>query len=441
MEANTPRTTVSQSLSCAVIDEQMLHGLVPHGNSDWSLWTLLRVALAWALGEHAELGQRFHAALAVARQERWTRIGGQTYQGFLKALVRWTPELRQRLARRLRQTMQGLFQPAHGRENWQVFAVDGTRISAPRTKANERAFGPRRCRPTKERRHSRKAYLPAGPQVWLTVLWQMGLGLAWDWRHGVTGSNEREHLLDMLDDLPERSLLVGDAGFQGFRYWSELQRRKLAFVIRVGQNVRLIRQLGLFRQRAGIVCLWPDEAQRRCQPPVLMRLLKFQSGRHPVYVVTNVLDKQALSDRAVGELYRQRWGVELFLRTFKQTFGRGRLRSHAPTNALVELDWSLLALWCVQPQGVLELISRGHSPTDLSAAKVLRIARAQISSVENSGQVAKAELRKQDGYHRRRKVIRRWPSQKPYEAAGRPRFRAASPLERFILKELRRLRG
>jgi len=63
--------------------------------------------MAWALTEHAELGQRFHSALAVARRERWTRIGGQTYQGFLKALVRWTPELRLRLAMRLRQTMHG----------------------------------------------------------------------------------------------------------------------------------------------------------------------------------------------------------------------------------------------------------------------------------------------------------------------------------------------
>ena len=441
MEANTPRTSVSQSCLSALFDERMLHGLVPHGNSDWSLWTLLRVALAWALGEHAELGQRFRCALALAHREGWTRIGAETYQGFLKALVRWTPELRQRLTVRLRQTMQSLSCPVHGPENWQVFAVDGTRMSVPRTKHNERAFGPRRRRPRQGHQRSRKPYLPAGPQIWLTVLWQMGLGLVWDWRHGVTGSNEREHLLEMLDDLPERSLLVGDAGFQGFRYWSELQRRKLAFVIRVGQNVRLIRRLGLFRQRAGIVCLWPDEAQRRCQPPVLMRLLKFQSGRHPVYVVTNVLDKQALSDRVVGELYRQRWGVELFLRTFKQTFGRGRLRSHAPTNALVELDWSLLALWCVQTQGVMELISQGHSPKDLSAAKVLRIARMQFSSMDSQGLVVSTELRKQDGYHRRRKVIQRWPSQKPYEAAGRPHLRAASPLERFILKELRRLRG
>ena len=31
------------------------------------------------------------------------------------------------------------------------------------------------------------------------------------------GSSERDHLLEMLEDLPERPLLVRDAGLQRFR--------------------------------------------------------------------------------------------------------------------------------------------------------------------------------------------------------------------------------
>ena len=38
-------------------------------------------------------------------------------------------------------------------------------------------------------------------------------------------------------------------------------------------------------------------------------------------LVTNVLSKRRLSDRQIVDIYKARWGVELFFRTFKQTSG------------------------------------------------------------------------------------------------------------------------
>jgi IS4 transposase len=52
-----------------------------------------------------------------------------------------------------------------------------------------------------------------------------------------------------------------------------------------------------------------------------------------------------LSDKAALEVYRRRWGIEVFFRTLKQTFDRRKLRWHSASNAPVELEWSLLALW------------------------------------------------------------------------------------------------
>lgn len=444
MDANHRPSGISQSCLPRLLNEELVQGLATHGNCHWSLFTLLRVAFVWAIGEEPELTRRFTAAHDTALRLGWRDLGADTYQGFLKALKRWTPTFRERLTRNFRKQMLALRGGHERLWGWCVLVVDGTRIAASRTQANERAFqSPKKRRPKKRRPKRRRqasrpkpARLPAGPQVWLTVLWQMGLGLVWDWRHGHTGSSERDHLLEMLDDLPERPLLVGDAGFQGFRLWTELQRRQIGFVIRVGRNVRLIRQLGIFRRQGDIVCLWPQGAQKRGQLPVLLRLLVFSTGRHPVYVVTNVLERTSLPDAAVGELYRRRWGVELFLRTLKQTFGRGRLRSHSPGNVLLELDWSLLALWCVELEGVEVLIAHGHPPSQLSPIHVLRSARERLKRPPDESAPVRSVGLKGDRYRRRRKTRRRWPRPKPYRDAGRPHLRAANTQECRIIQAL-----
>lgn len=435
MDANNQISRSSQSCF-RLLDESLVRDIAPHGNCRWALFTLLRVALAWAIGEETEVKRRFAAAYAAALRLGWQRVGADTYQGFLKALRRWTPVLRERLTRHFRGQMQTL-RGGHDRlRGWSVLAVDGTRIAASRTQANERAFqSPRQRVPTRRQRPSRPkpARLPAGPQVWLTVLWHMGLGLAWDWRQGHTGSSERDHLQEMLDELPEQSLLVGDAGFQGFQLWAELQRRGISFVIRVGRNVRLIRRLGVFREQGDIVCLWPETARKKVQLPVLLRLLKFSNGRHPVYVVTNVLERTSLPDAAVGELYRRRWGVELFFRTLKQTFGRGRLRSHSPANVLLELDWSLLGLWCVELEGAGALIARGHPPSALSPVAMLRVVRARLGGAAVR---SREPAHKGDGYLRRGKTLRRWPRPKRHRHAGRPQLRNGSDEECRIIQGL-----
>ena len=98
-------------------------------------------------------------------------------------------------------------------------------------------------------------------------------------------------------------------------------------MIRVGANVRLLKNLGYVKEKNGLVYLWPDREAARNQPPLVLRLVVAQGGKHPVYLVTSVLDEATLSDKQVVEIYALRWGVELFYRHFKQTFERRKLRS------------------------------------------------------------------------------------------------------------------
>jgi Transposase DDE domain len=66
-----------------------------------------------------------------------------------------------------------------------------------------------------------------------------------------------------------------------------------------------------------------------------------------MYLVTNLLDEEQLSRSEAVEIYRRRWGIEVFHRHCKQTFERRKLRSHNPDNAMIELHWSLLGMWAM----------------------------------------------------------------------------------------------
>ncbi len=97
-------------------------------------------------------------------------------------------------------------------------------------------------------------------------MWHAGTGLPWDWRIGPADSSERAHMRAMLEDLPAAAMLAADAGFVGYEGMWEVQASGRRLLLRVGSNVRLLKQLGYVRERESIVYLWPEEAARRGRP-------------------------------------------------------------------------------------------------------------------------------------------------------------------------------
>lgn len=93
----------------------------------------------------------------------------------------------------------------------------------------------------------------------------------------------------------------------------------------------------------------------------MFRLVMVHGSRHPVCLITSVRNPKLLSARAVCEVYRQRWDVELFYRRLKQTFGRWKLPSTSPLNATVELEWSLVVPWGLGLRAAVEL-GEGQGP-------------------------------------------------------------------------------
>ena len=127
--------------------------------------------------------------------------------------------------------------------------------------------------------------------MWLTLFWHVGTGLPWAWRTGPSDSSERQHLQEMLAELPENTLIAADAGFVGYEFWRAVMEAGHSFVIRAGANVRLLKKLGYAREYDQTIYLWPNAVAKKELPPLVLRAVWVHDGKQPMCLVTNVLSK------------------------------------------------------------------------------------------------------------------------------------------------------
>jgi Transposase DDE domain len=280
--------------------------------------------------------------------------------------------------------------------------------------------------------------------MWLTLVWHIGLRLPWCWKLGPSYSSERAHVEEILRErrFPEFTLFCADAGFYGYEFWQAIIDSGHSFLIRVGGNVRLLKGLGVVRQRGDIVYCWPDQMRRKNQPPLVLRLLCFHDGCGEVYLVTNVLDDKELTAKQASLIYRRRWGIELQFRSLKQTYGRSKLRARTPDIAEIELHWSLLGLTMLQLLAVKEQTRAGEPPDKTSIAAVLRVIRSMIgdaSEVRPPSASLENRLRNAttDSYQRRsKKQSRNYPRRKEEPCTGAPVILTATDDQRETARKL-----
>lgn len=405
----------------------------------WTPRLLTVTGLLWAWSDELTLIDRFQAVrkIAIYLFPQAEPLAG-SYQAFTKMLVRWTSRLIERLQLALRQRMQQDLADCWQVRGWVMFGVDGSRAELPRTRSHEQAYSAiRKSKVGRRRTASKKSN---SPQLWLTTLWHVGSGLPWDWRIGPSDSSERAHLLEMLTTLPKGALIAADAGFVGYEYLRAILDSGRQLLLRVGSNVRLLKNLGLADESSQTVYLWPNREARQRQPPLVLRLVVAHNGKHPVFLVTSLSAKQ-LGDRQVVELYARRWGIELFYRHLKQTFQRRKLRSAKAEHARLELEWSLAGLWAMALYGLVQL--PGHSARQLSIAQTLRSFRRMLRDYRHPierGRDLCQRLRGAliDAYSRICKTSRDYPRKKQERPPGPPRLLRASAIQIQLAKLIRR---
>jgi len=350
---------------------------------------------------------------------------GRTYQGFIKQLMLYGGVLLELVHGWLCRWMQEIAGQHWRRDGFLAFAVDGSRVEMPRTFDNEEYF---EC----------GGRYKTGPQMWVTTLWHIGTGLPWCWKIGKANDAERNHLRDMLPLLPEKSLLIADAGFTGYELMTKIWSAGHSFLIRVGSNVRLLKELGYAEiEDDGTVYLWPQKAMKNLKPPLVLRMIVLQRRGKKIFLLTNV-EEEKLSDRQAGVFYEMRWGVEVFYRSLKQTLSRRKMLSRAPRQAKAELAWAMVGLKVLGLMSVEQIIQRGRDPLSWSVAMALRVVRNAMTNHTGRVNVLSSLCDcVKDAYVRKSlKKARNWPHKKNELPPGEPKIRKANKMEIEMIKEI-----
>ena len=371
-----------------------------HGKIKWNPEQLATQALIWSWQETKFVTDAFEHTQEVCDELGLNAIA-KSYPSMMNSLTRY----HEVLVPRLRERFQALAEEVGGRHfetgGWVLIAFDGSRATAPRSVANERAFcaphygqgkrakyGKKKSKGMRRKRNQQNPPQPQAPQAWITMLWHMGLRLPWTWRLGPSNSSERDHVKEILREeaFPENTLFCGDAGFTGYPLWS-LIAKDHHFLVRVGANVKLLsEQADVKKQGGGIVLCWPKGQMDSGQPPLRLRLVQVKVGKTKMWMLTNVLDRRQLSKKQIVRFYKMRWGIEVEYRGLKQTIDKHLLRCRNSDRLLVELDWSLRAMAVAELLALREQIpaeesegppgeTTAYDPGDRSLANTLRALR------------------------------------------------------------------
>ena len=469
---NSHRTTNKESLSALLRwflpNDDIFAKLKFHGNTKWLPGSLVCLALYWSWSEARNLTDAFTEALGYCR----TISAGSplsTYQGFMGAMVRWSPTFIKLLCPLLQDRMQeigGKFREIAG---WVPIGFDGSRSTAPRTKSNEKAFcaphygkgqtaryRKKKSKGMRRKKNQKNKAQPQQPQAWITMMWHMGLRLPWMWRLGPSNSSERAHVIDMINvgKFLKNTLFCGDAGFVGYPIWSAIVKRGNHFLVRVGANVSLISQSADYRLlKNGIVLCWPKATMLANQPPLRLRLVKARIGKTRVWLLTSVLDPAELTPQQMIKLYKMRWGIEVEFRGLKQTLDRAKLRCRNDQRLLAELDWSIMAMAIAELFALKEQLSNKRSksvkdqkppdPVKRSLANTMRAIRYCLrnpNEVPPPGHHLPDQLRLAvtDSYQRKApKKARYRPPNPDKKPLGDPQLRKLTAAEKKKLRELK----
>lgn len=479
-KANEIHSQVQNALKW-LIDERIFVGISLHGNTSWQCYSLVCLAMLWVWSTTPQLTEAFVDARSKA-EKLLVPITITTYQGLMKALVSATPKLMPVLQKRMHDLMSKIGSKHMRIGRWVAIAVDGSKETAPRTVSNETALraknygqgknakNRKRKRPldtkkqtvkktkqvaakakgakakTKQATKPKTVSLPP-PQVWLTMMWHMGLGLPWCWKLGPSNASERNHVKEMLEigHFLLNTLFVGDAGFVGYEFWRSITDRGHHFMVRVGANVNLLTGLcTLQRDGKDIVYCWPQTTMNANEAPLRLRLVKCKIGKNEnVWLLTSVLDRRELSNKEMAKLYKRRWGVELQFRALKQTFNRRKVRCRCPERVLTEIEWSIFGMAAVELMAIKEQMKDADAkPEKLSFSQALTAVRHSLNNLTDCPEFLDdlyTGLRRAliDSYERKKLKSGRYkPKRKSKPSCGEPIIELATAHQRQRHREI-----
>ena len=229
-----------------------------------------------------------------------------------------------------------------------VKLVDGTGISLPDTRKNQRAY------PQSGEQKAGCGF----PLLKLVGVFSLANGLLLDYAKGNKHQSDLRLLHPLLDGFSAGDLVVADRGFSSYvllclllvrganglfrlhhARWADLRQGK-----GLGKNDRLVVWQRPTGRPAWLPQSWWKLIPRQLQVRVLRLKLSCRGYRpNSVTLVTTLLDAQAYPAQDIIQLYARRWQIELWFRDIKTSMGMEVLRCQSPQMVHKELEMFFIA--------------------------------------------------------------------------------------------------
>ena len=233
-------------------------------------------------------------------------------------------------------------------KQFRVLAMDGTRMSLPHWKRLAQHYG---------RARNQRAY--SYPQARLVMLQFPFTRFPYRYELATLRDSELRVGQRLLPALQPNDLLLLDAGFWSFSFFSDVADRGAFFAIRLRADIKNLKTLQRWDDHEKLARLTYSGRDKKLKlmGSMEVRLLTYRiPGFRSQTIVTNQLDRQAMSyddwtclgrlddqQRLVQGLYSRRWEVETTFRELKVTQQMaGHLRSRTPASLQFEIAGHVL---------------------------------------------------------------------------------------------------
>ncbi len=272
--------------------------------------------------------------------------------------------------------------------NWlwngrRVYVFDGTTVTMPDTPENQEAYP--------------QVYnQPPGlgfPIARIGVLTSLACGAVMELRfcrYAGKGQSEQGMLRRMWDIFRAGDVLLTDRLLCSWMEIATLKSRGVDSVTRMNANRTVDFRRGKRLGKGDHIVQWPKPVRRRSwdrtmydalpefltirETRVLVERPGFRS--RSIIVVTTLLDRNAITNPDLAELYRARWNIELDLRSIKTTMQMDVLRGKTPESVRKEIWTHILAYNLIRTIMAQAASRRGLPPQTISFKATLQTLEA-----------------------------------------------------------------
>lgn len=221
-------------------------------------------------------------------------------------------------------------------KGYRVYIGDGTYIQMQDTKSIREQY---------EVKHNGVAN-EGYPQGLLEAIIERGTGQLYSFRLSNRHTSELSLFYDMLDEMPQKSLLLLDDLYNCFEIISKSKRLGIEIVVpaKRERNYELVEKLGEGDEIIRIKTpknrsKWLDVNEKPGK--LTMRRIQCKSPEGENYVLLTTILDRSITKEEIQLLYLTRWDIEIGIREIKTVMDINVLRSKTPEMALKELCISL----------------------------------------------------------------------------------------------------